>query len=110
MCCPNSSTNDCQVRPSGLDIPDEASKLITVVAWPGIVTRLRMVSLTKLGNAQMLEITADAGLGRVYALVLQQVHQLGLALDRLALQDRQNGLLAPLAGFYSRWHCIYMRI
>jgi hypothetical protein len=110
LCCPDSGINDCQVRASGLDIPDETGKLIKVVARPGIVTRLRVVSLPKLGNPQVLEITADTGLGRVYALGLQQVHQLGLALDRLALQDRQDGLLAPLAGFYRRWHCIYMRI
>lgn len=99
LSCPDGRFDDRQVRPGGLDIPDKTGQLLAVHPRSRIVVRLRAIALTKLADPQMLEIAADAGLGRVYALVLQQAHQFGLALDRLALQDRQDGLLAPLAGF-----------
>jgi hypothetical protein len=99
LSCADGRFDDRQVRPGGLDIPDKTGNLIAVHPRSRIVVRLRAIALTKLADPQMLEIAADAGLGRVYALVLQQAHQFGLPLDGLALQDRQDGLLAPLAGF-----------
>ncbi|SVB47927.1 uncharacterized protein METZ01_LOCUS200781 [marine metagenome] len=99
LSCPDSCFDDCQARAGSLNIPHKTGKLIKLILWRFIVVRFSEVALPKLGDSKVLKIAADAGLGGVYAFVLQQAHQLGLALDGLALQDSQDGLLAPLAYF-----------
>src|SRR3954468_7805827 len=103
LCRPGHGEDDGEIRPRGLDAAQEMGDL----GHSGIalvVLRRPRIPATHPSDPEVPQVPADARLSDRDAPLAQQLHQLPLARHPVAVQDRQDLLLAAFAMFVVMGH------
>ena len=81
-----------QARPGRAEILDERAHVLEMARRERVFDDGQQVAVGALDDADFAQVAADARLGRLEPLAVQQVDELGLARHRIAAQDANDRL------------------